>query len=204
MNNIKKLLSFDKNCLLCKYKYDNDACSNAIFKHNYKCPTISNIWHGKLSKLFPFCIIDKIIDKKQELDAEKLYDDYNEDGTENSTMKLIWGLKSYDDLSGQKCSLLTMNDIEVIYLKDKNKYIVSIETIYLFDNKQAEYNYLKDLLDKFTEFMEQNNYDTTKDLGLYEAFTIGINTNFDSLEDCYAAFKMNVNGYCSLGEKYGM
>ena len=54
--------------------------------------------------------------------------------------------------------------------------------------------------------MEQNNYDTSKELDVYEVFTegININTHFQSIEDAYAAFKMLVNGFCLLNnEKEG-
>ena len=83
------------------------------------------------------------------------------------------------------------------------RYMLLNDYLYLFDNKMAEYSYAKYLLDKFTEFMEQNNYDITKEFALYEVFTegININTHFDSIEDCYAAFKMLVNGFCSLEKK---
>jgi hypothetical protein len=51
--------------------------------------------------------------------------------------------------------------------------------------------------------MIKNNYDTTKEFELFEVFTngININTHFDSIEECYAAFKMFVNGFCSLENK---
>ena len=203
MNNIKDLLNFNKQCLFCKYKYNSDDCFDALYNHNYKCPSLSNIYHGKIRKLFPFNVIEKIKDEIECKKAEKFYDDFNEDGTENSTMKHIWGLKSYIDLTSSPCGLMTMNDIDVTYLKDENKYVLGVETMIFFDKKEYEYDYMKTLLDKFTEFMIENNYDTTKEFELFEVFTngININTHFDSIEECYAAFKMFVNGFCSLEQK---
>ena len=203
MKSIKELLNFDKKCLFCKYKYDSDACIDATFNHDFHCRSLSNIYYGKIIKWFPFNVIEKIKDKIEWKKAEKFYDDFNEDGTENSTMKHIWGLKSYDDLLSAPCGLMTMNDIDVIYLKNENKYIVSIETIYMFEDIHGQYRYMEYLLDKFTEFMTENNYDTTKEFGLYEVFTNGVNINkhFDSIEECYAAFKMFVNGFCSMENK---
>lgn len=200
MKTIKELLNFNKQCLFCKYKYDNDACFDATYNHGYPCRSLSNIYYGTISKWFPFTAIEKYRDKIEEKRCKDFYADFNADFTENSEMKHIWGLKAYDDLSSSSCGLMTMNDIDVTYLKDEHKYVLSVETIYMFDDENDKYNYMKHLLNKFTEFMEQHNYDITKEFCLYEVFTdgININTKFDSIEDCYAAFKMFVNGFCSL------
>lgn len=200
MKSIKELLHFNKNCLLCKYKYDSDACFDATYNYDFKCRSLSNIYYGKIANWFPFNIIEKIKDEIKWKRAEKFYDDFNEDGTENSTMKHIWGVRSCCDLSSAPCGLLSMNDFDITYLKDENKYVIGVETALFFDDENGEYNYTRFLLDKFTDFMEQNGYDTTREFELYEVFTdgININTHFNSIEDCYAAFKMLVNGFCSL------
>lgn len=205
---------FDKyNCILCKYnKYnkDNDSCFNHREKDEYGypvggCKSLSNIYYGKIIKWFPFNIIHKIINKIQWEQADKYYDDFNEDCTENNNMKFIFGIMSYDDLSGAtKPNLLTMNDLDLIYLKDENKYILSIETIYHFDDEQEKQNYLKFLLEKFTKWMEDNEYDTNSNLtpygDMFEIFSGGININshFDTIEDAYRTFKLLVNGYLTL------
>lgn len=196
------------NCILCKYnKYNKngDSCFNHQEKDEYgypieKCKSLSNIYYGKIANWFPFNIIEKIKDKIEEKRIEEFYADFNEDGTENSTMKHIWGIRSYMDLSSVPCGLLSMNDFDVTYLKDENKYILSVETALGFEDEHDKYEYMKWTLDKFTEWMEQNGYDTTKEFALHEVFTngININTKFESLEDCYAGFKMMVNGFCSL------
>ena len=123
---------------------------------------------------------------------------------ETETLKYIWGVESWDNIgSGDGANLYTMNDLDVLYLKDEGKYMLSVETIYMFDNESSEYGYMRNLLDKFTDFMEQNEYDTTHEFTLSEVFTdgININTHFNSIEECYAAFKMFVNGFCSLENK---
>lgn len=200
MKKIKELLSFDKNCLFCKYKYDENACFEAIYNNDFHCPSLSNIFHGKIAKL---PIIKQIYNLYLDIELkieEKKYRDYYLNKNETEDMKHIWGLKSYDDLSGSEACFYTMNDLDITYLKDENKYILDIETIYMFDDEHGKYSYMRYLLDKFTEFMEQNGYATTKEFALYEVFTdgININTRFDSIEDCYAAFKLLVNGFCSL------
>ena len=148
------------NCIFCKYRKLNKnhdyACMDSWKKDDIgECNSLSNIWYGKLTKYFPFNIIQYFIDKHEEKIVEEYYNDYNEDFTENSSMKFIWGLKSYDDLSSCDANLETMNDIDLIYLKDEKKYILNVETAYMFSSKEAEKEYFKILLDKFTKWMEE-------------------------------------------------
>ena len=125
------------------------------------------------------------------------YEDYYEDPCEDENMKFIWGVKSWDNLSSSDACLYTMNDIDLIYLKDEDKYILGIETIYWFKTEEDKINYLRGCLKAFTEFMTENGYDTEKKPSWWNVFGDGINTHFDSIEDCYAMFKLLVNGYCN-------
>ena len=147
-----ELLKQKYNCIFCKYRKLNKnydyACMDSWEKDEYgypigECNSLSNIWYGKLNKYFPFNIIQYFIDKHEEKITKEYYNDYNEDFTENSSMKFIWGLKSYDDLSSCDANLETMNDIDLIYLKDEKKYNLSVETAYLFNSKEAEKNILR-------------------------------------------------------------
>lgn len=197
---INKLFNFDKQCIFCKYKYDKDACFDATYNHNYDCPSISNILHGKVYKL---PVIKQIYNWISDIRFEKEMKAYEENYIseyETQDMLFVWGVISYDDLTSNKANLYTMNDLDLIYHKDKNKYSLSVETIYMFDRKSAKYGYMQNLLDEFTKWMNENNYDTTKEFSLHKVFTdgININTKFDSIEEAYAAFKMMVNGFCSL------
>ena len=200
-------------CIFCKYRKLNKnhdyACMESWKKDEYgypigECNSLSNIWYGKLSKHFPFNIIQYFIDKHEEKISEEYYNDYNEDFTENSSMKFIWGLKSYDDLSSCDANLETMNDIDLIYLKDEKKYILGVETAYMFNSKEAEKEYFKTLLDKFTKWMEEQGYNTNSTLNLYDDMYnifsggININTHFNTIEDAYRTFKLLVNEYLTL------
>lgn len=169
-----------------------------------ECNSLSNIWYGKLNKYFPFNIIQYFIDKHEEKITEEYYNDYNEDFTENSSMKFIWGLKSYDDLSSCDANLETMNDIDLIYLKNEKRYILGV-TAYMFNSKEAEKEYFKTLLDKFTKWMEEQGYNNTNSTlnpygDMYEIVSggININTHFNTIEDAYRTFKLLVNGYLTL------
>ena len=197
------------NCIFCKYRKLNKnhdyACMDSWKKDDIgECNSLSNIWYGKLTKYFPFNIIQYFIDKHEEKITKEYYDDYNEDFTENSSMKFIWGLKSYDDLSSCDANLETMNDIDLIYLKDEKKYILGVETAYMFNSKEAEKEYFKVLLDKFTKWMKEQGYNTNSTLNtyddMYEIFSgcININTHFNTIENAYRTFKLLVNWYLTL------
>lgn len=115
------------------------------------------------------------------------------------TYEFIYGIKSYDDFSlGNEANLYTMNDLDIVYNKKTKKYIIGIETIYSFSNgRKGEQEYIKDLLNKFTEWMQSKGYDTNTYIPIYSAFNKNINSEFDSIEELYAYFKMLVNGFVS-------
>lgn len=51
----------DFNCILCKYRNDKNKCHEKILNSlTWHCPTLSNIYYGKLIKWFPFNIFEKI------------------------------------------------------------------------------------------------------------------------------------------------
>lgn len=126
------------------------------------------------------------------------WDDYYLTPYENEIMKFIWGIKSWDDLCDCDACIHTMNDIDVIYLKDENKYIIGLETIFQFDNEEYKLNYLNRCLDAFTKFMVENGYNTEVKPHWQDVFSTGLNTHFDSIEECYGMFKLLVNGYCKF------
>lgn len=157
----------------------------------------------KINKLLELPIInqiyDYICDKQFDKEIEKYERNYISQ-IETKDMFFIWGIMSYDDLSGStKANMFTMNDIELIYHKDIDKYSLGVETIYTFI-KKGQYGYMQNLLDEFTKWMEKNNYNTNREFCLYDVFTAGIsiNSKFNTIEDAYTAFKMIVNGFCSL------
>lgn len=177
-----------------KKDYDLDYCCNECEK---ECPTVSNIFYGKILKL---PIIKQLYRFHNGIKFRRMIARENREyisDTETIHQKLIWGIKSWDDLSDCDVNLHTMNDADLIYLKDKNKYILSVETIYYFEDKESEYKYLKGILDKFTEFMVKSGLYTDYELSMWDIFSAdGINTEFESIEKCYGVFKFLVDGYC--------
>ena len=201
---------FDKyNCILCKYnKYNKngDNCYNHREKDEYgyfvnKCKSLSNIYYGTIIKFFLFKQIHDFRAerawRKEEKYNEKMKERYGDCSLETDDFKFIWGIKSWDDLSGADACLYTMNDIDIIYDKKKKEYILGIETAYLFKTYNDECKYLSDCLKAFTKYMDDNG------LNKNEPFRLFMNnpcTNMvaNSIEKLYTNFKIFVNGYLTL------
>ena len=201
---------FDKyNCILCKYnKYNKngDNCYNHREKDEYgyfvdKCKSLSNIYYGTIIKFFLFKQIHDFRAerawRKEEKYNKKMEEKYGDCSLETDDFKFIWGIKSWDDLSGAGACLYTMNDIDIIYDKKKKEYILGIETAYLFKTYNDECKYLSDCLKAFTKYMDDNG------LNKNEPFRLFMNnpcTNMvaNSIEELYTNFKIFVNGYLTL------
>ena len=126
------------------------------------------------------------------------FDDYNGWG-----MRHIWGIRSADDFTHTKATLHTMNDIDLtLYTHGENegKYILGVETIYLWENdedNQSKCSYLKELLDGFTMYCKANNINTNGTIPLFKLFNGNLNMGgpFDSIEDAYTLFKYLCLGF---------
>ena len=123
-----------------------------------------------------------------------------EDGEYNcGNLQFFWGVKSLDDISAQEAACYTMNDLDIIYDRESNEYLLGIETIYSFaEGSKGEIKYLENLLERFTEFMEENRYISTEDkLCLYHIES-GEPWRAETILDLYIRFKIFVNGYKSV------
>lgn len=109
-----------------------------------------------------------------EFDDFEVYDGYD-DPYENEIIKFIWGVKSWDDLCESDACLYTMNDIDLIYLKDQKKYILELETIFMFDKEEHKIGYLESCLGAFTKFMVENGYNTEVKPHWWDVFGKGMN-----------------------------
>lgn len=118
---------------------------------------------------------------------------------EDCGLNLIWGIKSYDDLTGQPCSVYTMNDFEILQDKDTNEYMLSVETVYAFTKDGGDKEYVQNILKQFRDWMKASEYPTDHKLDLWDIFTNGANirTKFKTIPEAYAAFKFLVTGYCA-------
>lgn len=142
--------------------------------------------------------IEKIIEPIQSLYFRWKYRNYDSnEGYED--LEFIWGLKSWDDLTGADCNIHTMNDIDIIYDKKDKVYLLSIETAYIFKDNKGECEYLKGLLNAFTKFMKDNNYSTDYD---YVFFMNNPCTSMkaETIEELYINFRIFTEGYCKIYE----
>jgi hypothetical protein len=115
-------------------------------------------------------------------------------------LRFIYGIKSGNDLTDNEAGLYTNNDLEIIFDVQKEEYFIGIETMILFSDHESEQNYLKELLDGFTKWMNEQGYQIDHKPWLYGVFTQGdnINTGFKTIKDLYANFKFLVNGYINF------
>ena len=195
------------NCILCKYnKYNKgeNSCFNHQEKDEYgypieKCNPLSNIYYGTLIKIFPFKQIHdlrtEIVYRKEEKYTKEMNDKYGDCGLENDDIKFIWGVKSLDDLSGSDANLYTMNDIDIVYDKKKQEYMLGVETAYVFKNHAAECNYLKNCLNAFTRYMDDNGLKKNESYVLFMSNPC-TSMRAKSIEELYTNFKIFVDGFC--------
>ena len=196
------------NCILCKYnKYNknDDSCFNHLEKDNYgypivECKSLSNIYYGTLINFFPFKQISALRTRfdywkydKYTVKMDKKYGNY---ALETDDIKFIWGVKSWDDLSGADACMYTMNDIDLMYDKKKKVYMLGIETAYCFDNHAAECEYLRDCLSAFTKYMDDNGLKKNEPYGLFMS-DLCTSMEAKSIEELYTNFKIFVYGFCN-------
>ena len=124
------------------------------------------------------------------------YPDYIEDEYNYGDLKFIWGVKSWDDLTSKDANLYTMNDLDIIYDRDKKEYMLGIESIYSFDNgNEGEIKYLESLLDKFTKYIRENEYTTTQDKMCLTCIESSEPWRAETISELYIRFKIFVNGF---------
>ena len=196
------------NCILCKYNnYNKDggSCFNHQEKDEYgypvgECKSLSNIYYGIILKFFPFKQIHNFRTertwRKEEKYNEEMDKKYGDCSLENDDMKFIWGVKSWDDLSGHDACIYTMNDIDITYDKKEKKYMLGIETAYGFKTHAAECEYLQDCIKAFTKYMDDNGLEKNKP---YQLFFSNPCTSMEaeSIEELYTNFKIFVDGFCN-------
>lgn len=196
------------NCILCKYnKYNKDGCS--CFDHREKdeygypigkCKSLSNIYYGTILKFFPFKQIHDFRTerawRKEEKYNEKMDKKYGNCTLETDDYKFIWGVKSWDDLSGADACFYTMNDVDITYDKKKKEYMLGIETAYMFKSYSAECDYLRDCLKAFTKYMDDNGLKKNEPyiLFMHDPCT---SMTAKTIEELYVNFKIFVDGFCN-------
>ena len=119
------------------------------------------------------------------------------DPYEDETMKFIWGVKSWDDMTDADACLYTLNDIDIIYDKENKVYMLGIETAYMFKSHESECKYLLGCLKAFTKYMDDNGLNKNEPYKLFMSNPCTSMTA-ETIEELYTNFKIFVNGFCSL------
>jgi len=132
---------------------------------------------------------------------KRKYPDYEDNSYNCGSLQHIWGVCSGDYL-GSECHLYSMNDIDITYDRDTKLYSLGIETIYIFqgNSKENECRYLKGLLNKFTEYMDNNNLQKDFDIRL-SLRSFGLKMEAETIGELYINFKIYVEGYCKVYEQ---
>lgn len=130
--------------------------------------------------------------------CKQRYPDFEEESEyDNGECKFIWGVTALDSLSSIAPCLYSMNDIDIIYSREKKRYILSIETAYWFDAPEDIMKYLHSLLEHFTKWMDEQGYDKhapykfwmSRPSALFEA---------ENIPELYSNFKIFVEGHKSI------
>lgn len=148
-------------------------------------------------------LLDKIDDFKTEIALrkesrylEEMDKKYGDCTLETDDFKFIWGIKSWDDLTGHDASMYTMNDIDITYDKENKVYMLSVETAYMFETHEAECDYLKDCLNAFTKYMDDNKLRKDKSYRLFMSNPC-TSMKAETIEELYTNFKIFVDGFCN-------
>ena len=132
--------------------------------------------------------------KKQEKYYKEMDEKYGDCSLENDDTKFIWGVKSWDDLTGVDACLYSMNDIDVTYDKKNKVYMLGIETAYMFETHSAECEYLKNCLNAFTQYMDINGLKKNEPYMLFMSNPCTSMTA-ETIEELYTNFKIFVDGF---------
>lgn len=183
----------DRQCILCPYKKEEDCLKNE------KCYSLSNTYYGTIVNFFPFKQIDNFLTemawRKENKYLEDMNKKYGNYALETDETKFIWGVKSWDDSTGKDACMWTTNDIDITYDKKVKKYILGIETAYMFKSYTDECNYLRECLNAFTKYMNGHGLKKNEPYMLFMSDPCTSMTA-DSIEELYTNFKIFVDGFC--------
>jgi hypothetical protein len=111
--------------------------------------------------------------------------------------EFVWGVKSADDIIDSEANMYTLNDIDIVFDKEEENYILDIETAYSFESKETECQYLNSLLKHFTDFMKKKNLDMKYPYPLWMS-DLALKSIAKSIPELYTHFKLFVKGYNAL------
>lgn len=140
-----------------------------------------------------------IRNKIKNVRLKRKYPDYEDNEYNCDELKFIWGIKSWDDLTSGEANLYTMNDLDIVYDRERDEYLLGIETIYSFtEGNYGEIMYLEGLLNKFAEFAEDNGHISAEDKHCLRCIESNEPWRAKTISELYIRFKIFVNGYKSV------
>lgn len=94
--------------------------------------------------------------------------------------------------------IYNVNDIEVIYNKEREEYELYLETAIAFSEYEEECNYLKTLLGRFKEYIDKEGIQEEE----YTFFLMQpeIKNRAKTISELYMNFKLFVTAYCNIKE----
>lgn len=138
----------------------------------------------------------KICSKIKHFKIKNTYTDNSDEENNDDDLEFVWGIKSWDDITSTEANLYTMNDLDIVYDRKRNEYMLGIETIYLFaDGNNGEIKYLEYLLGKFTEFVRENNYISPDEKFCLRCIESVEPWRANTISELYIRFKDFVQGY---------
>ena len=141
-------------------------------------------------------IKSEIVYRKENKYFEEMNEKYGDCSLETDDYKFIWGVKSWDDLTGADACMYTMNDIDITYDKKNKVYMLGVETAYMFNSYSDECEYLKDCLNAFTKYMDDNGLKKNEQYRLFMSNPCTSMTA-KTIEELYTNFKIFVDGFCN-------
>ena len=127
--------------------------------------------------------------------CKRRYADFKEETEyDNGEYKFICGVTTLGDLSSITPCLYSMNDIDIIYSREKKQYILSIETAHWFDTQEGIVRYLQSLLEHFAKWMDEQGYDKSAPYKFWMAQPSAL-FEAESIPELYTNFKIFVEGH---------
>ncbi len=196
-------MKHDFQCILCRNKKYNTNDYPYGCNSFDKCYSLNNLMFKipGFRKLYSLWLDWEW--KRQERYYEKMEKKYGDYSLENDDVKFIFGVLGMWPEPSDKPNLFTMNDLDICYDKKKQTYDLGIELFIGFETPDGHRNHLNYLLEKFTDFMKSEGYDTDnckyswRDFFYVGEMSSGLSGK--TLEEVYWKFKMMVLGINALG-----
>lgn len=133
--------------------------------------------------------------KKEKKRCKKLYLDWRDDEYNCGPLKYIWGIR---DTGESADNFEQLTDLDIYYNRDTKKYILALETIYIFPDDNSKIKYLDTLLKKFEQHVYHQLQEDAYSPKCLRTYNDGNLFQADSEIELFYKFKIFVIGYSNL------